>query len=191
MTLPNAYSWSPIGERLHVPYEAPGGRRVNAVGALFHGSRRFEFWTRARVLKTKRKVVPKRATGLQESELGVLSAELVIDFIWQIAGRPKDAPEDWRREKPLVVVLDNYSVHVGKAFQEARVKWRVANIELFYLPSYSPELSAIEPVWQDVKQHRVRRLSHETLLGLKQDLDFTLAAKARTLLSDKSLTATA
>jgi hypothetical protein len=191
MTLPNAYSWSPIGKRLYVPYEAPQGRRVNAVGALFHGSHRFEFLTRARVPKTKRKAIPKRATGLQESELGVLGAELVIDFIWRIAGRPEDAQEDWRREKLLVVVLDNYSVHVGKAFQEAREKWRVANIELFYLPSYSPEMSAIEPVWQDVKQHRIRRLSHETLLSLKQDLDSTLAAKAKTLVSAKSLTATA
>lgn len=111
MTLPNAYSWSPVGKRLYVPYEAPQGRRVNVVGALFHGSHRFEFWTRARVPETKRKVMPKRATGLQGSELGILSAELVIDFIWQIAGRPAEAKDDWRREKPLVVVMDNYSAH--------------------------------------------------------------------------------
>jgi len=26
-----------------------------------------------------------------------------------------------------------------------------AGIELFYLPSYSPELSGIEPIWHDVK----------------------------------------
>jgi hypothetical protein len=31
MTLSNAYSWSPVGKRLYVPYEAPQGRRVNAV----------------------------------------------------------------------------------------------------------------------------------------------------------------
>ena len=38
MTLPTAYSWFPIGQRLQVPYEAPQGRRVNAIGAHFsHG----------------------------------------------------------------------------------------------------------------------------------------------------------
>lgn len=52
MTLCNAYSWSPVGKRLYVAYEAPQGRRVNAVGALFHKAggqqRRFAFATLAR-----------------------------------------------------------------------------------------------------------------------------------------------
>ena len=33
-TLPTGYSWGRLGRRLVVPYEAPQGRRVNAVGAL-------------------------------------------------------------------------------------------------------------------------------------------------------------
>ena len=38
MTLPVCCSWFPVGERLAVPYEAPQGRRVNAIGAHFtHG----------------------------------------------------------------------------------------------------------------------------------------------------------
>ena len=37
-TLPTSYSWSRVGERLTVPYEAPQGRRVNVIGADFtHG----------------------------------------------------------------------------------------------------------------------------------------------------------
>jgi transposase-like protein len=36
--LPTTYSWFPQGQRLRVPYQAPQGRRVNAVGAYFtHG----------------------------------------------------------------------------------------------------------------------------------------------------------
>ena len=188
MTLSNAYSWSPVGERLYVPYEAPQGRRVNAAGALFHGRGRFEFITRARAPKTKRKSVSRLAAGLPESELGLINAELLIGFIWQVAGRPQHAPADWRREKPLVIVLDNYSVHVGKQFQEARREWRAADIDLFFLPSYSPELSTMEPLWRDVKQHRMRRLSRGTLLELKCDVDSVLAGKASQLASAKSLT---
>lgn len=191
MTLSNSYSWSPVGKRLHVRYEAPQGRRVNAVGALFHGRERFEFLTRARVPKTKRKAVSSRAAGLATSELGVLNAELLISFIWQVAGRPENAPQDWRREKPLVVVLDNYSVHKSIGFNEERKKWQAADIDLFFLPSYSPELSAIEPVWRDVKQHRMRRLSRDSLLELKRDVDAILAEKASDLCSAKSLTETA
>jgi hypothetical protein len=188
MTLPNTYSWSPIGKRLYVPYEAPQGRRVNAVGALFHGSPRFAFATLARAPQPKRKATSSLAAGLEPSELGVLNAEFLIAFIWRMAGRPDDAPEDWRRDKPLVIVLDNYSVHVGKRFQEERPKWRAADIDLFFLPSYSPELSGIEPLWRDVKQHRMRRLSRNRLLDLKRDVDVVLTEKANSLVSAKSLT---
>ena len=187
MTLSNAYSWSPVGKRLYVPYEPPNGRRVNAVGALFHGSGRFEFVTRARVPKTKRKPLSSLAAGLSEAEVGILNADLLIAFIWTVAGQPENAPQHWQREKPLVIVLDNYSVHVGKRFQEERGKWRAANIDLFFLPSYSPELSGIEPLWRDVKGHRMRHLSRDSLLELKRDVDAALAEKANDLLSNNSL----
>jgi hypothetical protein len=186
LTLPNSYSWSLVGQRLYVPYEAPQGRRVNAVGAFFHGAhashrlpRRFAFLTRACVPKTKRKAISSRAAGLDASELGILNAGLLIGFIWQVAGRPENAPQDWRREKPLVVVLDNYSVHKSAEFQQERVRWQAADIDLFFLPSYSPELSAIEPVWREVKQHRMRRLSRGSLCELKRDVDAVLAELAQ------------
>ncbi len=186
MTLSNAYSWSPVGKRLYVRYEAPQGRRVNAMAALFHGSRRLEFVSRARAPKTKRKPLSILATGLSPEEMGVLNAETLIGFIWQIAGRPADAPQEWRRDKPLVIVLDNYSVHIGKRVQEERKKWATADIDLFFLPSYSPELSAMEPVWHDVKQHRMRRLSRDSLRDLKRDVDAALTEKAASLVSDNS-----
>ena len=121
----------------------------------------------------------------------MLNAEFLIAFIWKVAGRPDDAPEGWRRDKPLVIVLDNYSVHVGKRFQQEREKWRAADIDLFFLPSYSPELSGIEPLWRDVKQHRMRRLSRNRLLDLKRDVDAALAEKASSLVSANSVTGSA
>ena len=191
MTLSNAYSWSPVGKRVYVPYEAPQGRRVNAVGALFHRTRQFVFATLARAPVPKRKAVSPLAAGLSEAEMGVLNAEFLMRFIWRVAGRPGDAPEDWRRDKPLVVVLDNYSVHKSARFQEERIKWRAADIELFFLPSYSPELSSIEPLWRDVKQHRMRCLSRDSLLDLKRDVDAVLTEKARSLIAINFQTETA
>ncbi len=186
MTLPNAYSWSPVGKRVRVPYEAPQGRRVNAVGALFHKSRRFAFATLARAPQPKRKAVSPLAAGLEPSELGVLNAEFLIDFIWGLAGRPQNAPPDWKRDKPLFIVLDNYSVHKSTRFVQEQARWRAANIELFFLPSYSPELSGIEPLWRDVKQHRMRRLSRDCLHDLKRDVDTALAAKAGALVNSNN-----
>lgn len=120
---------------------------------------------------------------MEPGELGVLNAEFLIGFIWRLAGRPENAPPDWRRDKPLVIVLDNYSVHKSARFQEERQRWRAANVDLFFLPSYSPELSGIEPLWRDVKQHRMRRLSRSRLLDLKRDVDAALAAKASVLIT--------
>ena len=77
-----------------------------------------------------------------------------------------------------MIVRDNYSVHVGKRFQEEREWWKAADIDLFFLPAYSPERSGIEPLWRDVKQHRMRRLSRDNLLDLKRDVDAALTEKA-------------
>ncbi len=188
MTLPNNYSWSPVGQRVYVPYEAPQGRRVNAIGAYFAASGRFVFETRARapLPKSKKKraesPVPPLAEGLSVEELGILDAELFIGFVWEkVAGRPCGVGADWRRQKPLFIVLDNYSVHVSRRVQEERVLWAAADVHLFFLPSYSPELSSIEPVWQSVKHHEMPQRSHETLLCLKCAVDSALGLKAQAL----------
>lgn len=190
MTLPDAYSWSPVGRRLFVPYEPPQGRRVNVVGALFFPPTRLEFATLAKAPPTtgKRKAVSYLAAGLEAEEVGTLDAEALVGFIWRIAGRPQDAAPDWKRHRPLVVVLDNYGAHKGGRFQEERDRWRAADIDLFFLPPYSPELSGIEPLWRDVKQHRMRRLSRGNLAELKRDVDRALTEKASALSSTTSQT---
>jgi len=161
------------------------------VGALFYKSQRFAFATLAKAPQPKRKAVSSVAAGLAAEELGTLNAEVLIGFIWRMAGRPEEASEGWHRDKPLIVVLDNYPVHKGARFAEERAKWRAADIDLFFLPSYSPELSGIEPLWRDVKQNRMRRLSRPTLLELKRDVDAALAQKVSSLITDNSLTGSA
>lgn len=66
MTLPTCYSWFPIGKVLRIPYEAPQGRRVNAIGAYFsHGAMacRFLFETYAALPKSRDKKQRKSAEG--------------------------------------------------------------------------------------------------------------------------------
>lgn len=53
--------------------------------------------------------------------------------------------------KKTVIVLDNASVHTSKAFQDKIPVWKVHNIEIFYLPPYSPELNLIEILWRFMK----------------------------------------
>jgi putative transposase len=194
-TLPATYSWSAVGERLEVPYEAPEGRRVNAIGAYFsHGPQAGEFhhqsWASLPKSRAKQQVptLAEQAAAHQLSpeEVGRIDSERLLAFIWKIAGRPAIHAEDWRRERPLVVALDNYSVHKSQEVREAQPMLAAANVTLWYLPAYSPEMSEMEPIWHAVKHREIVRRSHEVLGGLKREVDAALARKAAALRAARS-----
>jgi hypothetical protein len=101
-----------VGERLWIPYEAPQGRRVNAIGAYFsHGplAGRCEFETYARLPESRAKkrrvslAEQAAAHGLGVEEVGPIDSERYLRFVWQIAGRPELYPADWRRDRELVI----------------------------------------------------------------------------------------
>jgi len=187
-----------VGERLRIPYEAPQGRRVNAIGAYFSAgvlAGRFEFETYATVPKSRAKkartTLAERAAahGLGVEEIGPIDSERLVQFIWKIAGRPTVHPEEWQRERPLVIWLGNYSVHKSERLRREEAAFEQAGIHLCYLPSYSPELSKIEAVWQDVKHHEMTRRSYEELRALKRAVEEALAKKAADLLAAHKETA--
>lgn len=87
-TLPIGSGWGRLGSRLVVPYEAPAGRRVNAVGALApHGPAGPRF-----LYETRRKAE------------GGYDAAAHLAFVARLA---KAGSVD----RPCVVVLDNYAVY--------------------------------------------------------------------------------
>ena len=190
MTLPVSYSWYPIGERLCVPFEASQGRRVNAIGAYFSQgpmAGRFEYQTWASLPPHARKAKRKKPEqvahdyGLTLAEVGPIDSERLLIFLWRIADHPADASGDWKRERPLMIVLDNYSVHKSQSVKEMQSMLEAADIYLVYLPPYSPELSRIEPIWNDVKQHYLTTRSYEQVDALKKATDDALKRKAENL----------
>ncbi|HVA91154.1 MAG TPA: transposase [Chloroflexota bacterium] len=190
LTLPTTYSWYPRGQRLRVPYQAPQGRRVNVIGAYFThgpdvGRLAYRSWA---VLPKSRAKKPRMtpearaaAQGLTVEEVGPIDAARLVAFLWQVAGRPAGAPPTWRRVRPLVIALDNYSVHTSQTVIAAQPQLRAANVELVYLARYCPEQSGIEPVWNDVKQHQIPIRSFAQVAALKQAVDDALARKAQLL----------
>jgi len=190
MTLPTSYSWFSIGKVLRIPYEAPQGRRVNAIGAYFsHGPRagHFDFETYASLPKSQarkpRKTPQERAAaqGLPLAEVGPIDSERFLTFVWRLAGRPAPSAENWKRDIPLYIVADNYSVHTSTPVAEAIPALEAANVFFFYLPSYSPELSEIEPIWNAVKHHEMPVRSHSQVKDLKSAVEVALTKKAETL----------
>ncbi len=190
MTLPTTCSWFPIGQRLRVPYHAPQGRRVNAIGAHFtHGpaAGRLAYQTWAALPKRRAKKQRKSlyelaaAHDLDADAVGPINSERVLAFIWCVAGRPHDASAEWKRARPLMIVLDNYAVHKSQTIGAAQPALIAADVHLIYLPSYCPELSAMESVWNDVKQHHMPIRSFERVVELKRAVDAALAHKAQQL----------
>jgi len=173
-----------------VPYQAPQGRRVNVIGAYCtHGPEAgrlaYRNWA---VLPKSRARTPRTspeeraaAHGLTVDEVGPIDAERLVAFLWQVAGRPADAAPGWRRARPLVLALDNYSVHTSQTVLAAQPPLAAANVTLVYLARYCPEQSGIEPIWNDVKQHQLPIRSFAQVAALKHAVDDALAYKAQLL----------
>jgi hypothetical protein len=190
LTLPTTYSWVPRGQRLRVPYQAPQGRRVNVIGAHFtHGpdAGRLDYRSWAVLPKSrarKPRTTPEEraaAHGLTVDEVGPIDAERLVTFLWQVAGRPAVAAPGWRRARPRMIALDNYSVHTSQTVVAAQPLLAAANVELVYLARYCPEQSGIELVWNDVKAHQLPIRSFERVADLKHAVDDALAHKAQLL----------
>jgi len=187
-TLPTGYSWSPVAEPVVVAYEANQGRRVNGIGAYFSDGPRtgqldYQLYLglpRSRAKKTKGQIVSMPA-GVLPEEVGPIDGERLLAFVWKVAGRPGVYLQGWRRVRPLYVWMDNYSVHVGQVFQEAIPLLAAADIHICYLPGYCPELSEIEPIWQDVKYRQMSERSFNDVVLLRDAVRAALERKAAKL----------
>jgi hypothetical protein len=164
-TLPTGYTWARTGVRALVRDEPPKGRRLNVLGALAPlGAEPWLTWT---------------------SPPGKLDAAVLLDFLWhEVAGLATavgEVPPDYRRSRPLVVVLDNYSVHRSTAVREAEGDLARVGVRLFFLPPYSSELNRIEPLWRQVKYHDLPVRSYQTLEALRLAVDDALRKHADAL----------
>ncbi len=56
-----------------------------------------------------------------------------------------------RVEKPLVVILDNASIHTAKALEPYWELLKEKGMGFYFLPAYSPELNRIEILWRKMK----------------------------------------
>lgn len=157
-TLPTTYTWARIGTRVIVPYVAPQGRRVNVIGALapYGPQPRLTYHSRS----------------------GTIDSAACVEFLWrevaQLPAPPEEVPASYRRERPCVIVLDNYSVHRSAVVKDLLPALHAAGVTLFYLPPYSPELNAIEHIWRHIKHEDLPVRSFSEAEALKAAVDGVL-----------------
>ncbi|MGF6971942.1 transposase [Paraburkholderia sp. JPY465] len=87
---------------------------------------------------------------------GALNTGILIDFMRRLITGAK---------KKIFLILDNLRAHHGKAVMAWLDRHR-DRIEVFYLPSYSPELNPNEMANADLKQSVTRRAPTRTRLQL-------------------------
>ena len=95
-------------------------------------------------------------------------------FVHKVAGLPAVLPEGYRRERPCVIALDNYSVHHSQIVKDRMPALEEAGVRFFFLPPYSPEMNAIEPHWRQIKYHELPDRSHKTAESLQTAVDDAL-----------------
>ncbi|WZO97512.1 IS630 family transposase [Isosphaeraceae bacterium EP7] len=140
-TLPVGYTWSLPGQRKLIKYEAPQGRRVNALAAYRPFGR-----------KPRLDVTTAERTWNSHDLIGFLKA-----LPWSKA--------------PRMVVLDNAGFHTSKVIRAAREGLADRKIFLYFLPPYSPELNRIEPVFRQIKYQEIPQRSHTTRSGLREAVE--------------------
>lgn len=136
-----AHSWARRGADLRV--EAPGqAERRTLLGVLDAATDGLLVRTSA----TKRSADFIALLGDLDRRYGP-AADAAAGGAAAVAGSPAQ-----EATQPVVLVLDHGTIHTsraGRAALEARRSW----LTVEWLPTYAPELNAIERGWRDLKRH--------------------------------------
>ncbi len=146
-------SWVRAGERKYVPYENPERRRYNPLALS-------------------------APDGVQPAFdwIGSPRAFTDPDLVAFLLERPP-CPV------PLVIVLDNASLHRSQAVRAALPRLWARGIYFFFLPAYSPELNAIERCFRTIKHDELPARVYTPLTALEAAVDEAYTRYEATLLS--------
>jgi transposase len=89
-----------------------------------------------------------------------MTSDLFIGFLDFIAEK---------YEKPVVIILDNASVHTANKIKPYLELLKKKNLTLYFLPTYSRELNRIKTFWHQVK-HVWMDVKHRTKQTLSSEM---------------------
>lgn len=94
-----------------------------------------------------------------------ITSQIVIKFLDSYVSKIKQL---------TVVVLDNAPIHRSKAFQDKISEWRKKKMEIFFLPTYSPQLNIIEILWRFMKYEWLETKAYSCWKTLTQYVEHIL-----------------
>lgn len=93
---------------------------------------------------------------------GAATAEMIMAFIDDFAKKTTQR---------TAIVLDNATVHHSNKFHDKIAEWKELDVDIFYLPRYSPHLNIIETLWRKMKYEWLRPQDYENLQSLEAAID--------------------
>jgi len=102
-------------------------------------------------------IIIKSRTGKRINVIGLMNRKNELDYeIMKHSINSKDVIKFLDKfsdqlNRKTVVVLDQASIHTSDNFIEKSEKWKQKNLEIFWLPTYSPKLNLIEILWKFIK----------------------------------------
>ena len=72
---------------------------------------------------------------------------------------------------PTLVVMDNASIHTSTHFFNQIETWQEKGLFPYFLPTYSPELNAIETLWRKIKYEWLPFSAYESFKKLQEAVD--------------------
>ena len=102
-------------------------------------------------------IIVKSRTGKKINVIGLMNRQNELDYqIIQQGIKSKDVIRFLDRfsntlSRKTVVILDQASIHTSDEFLNQTEEWKSKNLEIFWLPTYSPKLNLIEILWKFIK----------------------------------------
>ena len=137
--------------------EAPRGQRLNVMAALCRRRLNID-WLSFRSAAT---AFLNNGSVIHSHCWCSSTAEIFLGFVGALAKKAT---------KPLIIVINNASIHHARSIQPALRLLEKKGIPLRFLPPYSPELNRIEIMWWLMK-HRWMALARRTKVEMEQAVD--------------------
>lgn len=115
------YAWQEKGKTIEV--ESSKGKRMSVLGFL----------------SLQRELVAYTTEGIVDSDVVIACFDAFME----------DSSSELTRK--TVVAMDNSTFHTSGAVEAKIPEWQSKNLEIFYLPKYSPRLNLIEILWRFMK----------------------------------------
>ena len=81
--------------------------------------------------------------NVTSTQISVQQRKLIVDLLTE-----SNVSEILEKELPIILVLDNAKIHKAT---DVEIACEILNMELVFLPTYSPELNPIEDLWRIIK----------------------------------------